>query len=124
MTKRLNSTPTSGPTAGLQNEEAKLKLTFTPSKRLDVLHNYLRAECHKQNPKYFPSGGPAPTETQVLEAIGWSPSQTGETKNWEDEHWEVEEVKDDLRATMHKGAKEWDKWVKKFEKDPEKAMKK
>jgi hypothetical protein len=89
-----------------------------------MLQSYLQAECHKLNPDYFKSGGPAPTETQVLEAIGWSSSQTGETRNWEDEHWEVEEVKDDLRATMHKGAKEWNKWVKNFEKDSQQALKK
>ncbi|KIW05987.1 uncharacterized protein PV09_03171 [Verruconis gallopava] len=129
VTKRLHST--AGP-GGAQDgaapgdtsqDGAKLKLTFRPSDRLDVLRNYLQAECHRRHPKYFPSAGPSPTETQVLEAIGWSPSQTGETKNWEDEQWEVTEVKDDLKATMRKGAKEWSKWVEKYEKDPEKALK-
>jgi hypothetical protein len=120
VTKRLNSSsPTDAP-----QDEAKLKLTFTASQRLDILQSYLQVECHKKDPKLFKSAGPAPTETQVLEAIGWSPSQTGETKNWEDEQWEVAEVKEDLKATMHKGAKEWDKWCKNFEKNPEKALKK
>jgi hypothetical protein len=31
-------------------------------------------------------------------------------KNWEDEQWETQEVKDDLRSVFHKSAKEWDKW--------------
>jgi len=120
VTKRLNSTSSDDTTHG----EAKLKLVFTPSQRLDTLENYLGAECHKRDPKLFKSTGPAPTETQVLEAIGWTPSQTGETKNWEDEQWEIAEVKDDLKSTMQKGAKEWNKWVKQYEKDPEKALKK
>ena len=66
-----------------------------------------------------------PTETEVIEAIGWSPSQTaGETRNWEDEQWEILEVKDDIRGTMSKGAKEWLKWCKAYEKNPQKAVKK
>jgi hypothetical protein len=113
VTKRLHST-----------EGATLKLTFIPSSRLEVLQKYLSAECTRRDAKTFPSRGVAPTETEVLEAIGWSPSQTGETKNWEDEQWEVEDVKGDLKSTMHKGAREWDKWCVTFNKDPEKALKK
>ncbi|KAL1616238.1 hypothetical protein SLS54_008531 [Diplodia seriata] len=107
-------------------EEGKLKLTFTPSRRLDVLRRYLAARCHERDPKLFASaGGPSPTETEVLEAIGWAPSQTtGERRNWEDEQWEVAEVKDDFRQVVGKGAREWDKWCKAFVKDPEKALKK
>jgi hypothetical protein len=121
VTKRLHS---SSPTDS-EHDDHKLKLTFTPSPRLDVLRQYLAAECHKRDPKLFKSEGPAPTESEVLEAIGWSPSQNGgETRNWEDEQWEVNEVKDDLRETMGKGGKEWEKWCKAYEKDPEKALKK
>ncbi|KAL1633918.1 hypothetical protein SLS58_010862 [Diplodia intermedia] len=107
-------------------EEGKLKLAFTPSRRLDVLRRYLAARCHERDPKLFASaGGPSPTETEVLEAIGWAPSQTtGERRNWEDEQWEVAEVKDDFRQVMGKGAREWDRWCKAFVKDPEKALKK
>lgn len=66
-----------------------------------------------------------PTETRVLEAIGWLPSQIGgQTHNWEDEQWETQEVKDDLNMVMSKAAKSWDKWCKNFEKNPEKALKK
>jgi hypothetical protein len=122
VTKRLHS---SSPHDGA-HDEAKLKLSFTPSPRLDILRRYLLAACHSRDPWMFASDGrPAPTETEVLEAIGWSPSASGEeTRNWEDEQWEIQEVKDDLRTTLGKGAREWGKWCKAFEKDPEKALKK
>lgn len=122
VTKRLHSTSPND----AAHDEAKLKLSFTPSPRLDILRRYLLAQCHSRDPWLFASDGkPAPTETQVLEAIGWSPSRDGgETRNWEDEQWEIQEVKHDLRTTMGKGAKEWGKWCRAFEKDPEKAMKK
>ncbi|KAK0662644.1 hypothetical protein DIS24_g1806 [Lasiodiplodia hormozganensis] len=111
---------------GDDDGEGKLKLSFVPSKRLDVLRRYLAARCHERDPKLFASaGGPSPTETEVLEAIGWAPSQTqGEKRNWEDEQWEVAEVKDDFRQVVAKAAREWDKWCKAFAKDPEKALKK
>ncbi|KAF2095701.1 hypothetical protein NA57DRAFT_9302, partial [Rhizodiscina lignyota] len=119
-TKRLTSSSTSG-----NHEQDKLRLTFTPSQRLEVLRRYLAARCHEREPYIFPTAGPVPTETQVLEAIGWAPSQTGgETKNWEDEQWEISEVKEDLKSVMGKGSREWEKWCKAFEKDPEKALKK
>jgi len=120
VTKRLHSSSPSN----TEHNDHTLKLSFAPSPRLDVLRRYLAAECHARDPQLFGSEGPSPTESEVLEALGWNPSQTrGETRNWEDEQWEVSEVKDDLRQTMGKGAKEWDKWCKVFQKDPEKALK-
>lgn len=120
VTKRLSSSSTSG-----DAEKDKLQLHFTPSTRLETLRKYLAAQCHKRDQKLFPGYTASPTETDVLEAIGWSPSQTGgEQKNWEDEQWEMTEVKDDLKLVMHKAAKEWDKWCRAYEKNPEKAMKK
>lgn len=120
-TKRLTSSNNQQ-----SGKEAELRLTFTPSQRLEILRTYLAAECRHRDPKLFAHAGmTAPTETQVLEAIGWAPSQTGgETRNWEDEQWEVQETKDDMKRTMGKGAGEWDKWCKAFAKDPEKALKK
>lgn len=56
------------------------------------------------------AGDAVPDEDQVLQAIGWSPSQTGGAKNWEDEQWETQEVKDDMHSVFRKSAKEWDKW--------------
>ena len=119
VTKRLTSSSTPG-----KHDEDKLRLTFTPSPRLEVLDTYLASRCHERDRKVFQSVGTSPTETEVLEAIGWSPSQVGEQKNWEDEQWEITEVKDDLKSVMGKGAKEWDNWVKAYEKNPEKALKK
>src|ERR1700761_5802186 len=100
VTKRLHSSSPSDDA----HDDAKLKLSFISSQRLEVLRQYLVAECHKRDPKLFKAEGPAPTESEVLEAIGWSPAQIGgETRNWEDEQWEITEVKDDLRQTMRKG---------------------
>jgi len=118
-TKRLTSSSSDG-----KHEEDQLKLTFRPSPRLEVLRQYLAAQCHQRDAKMF-RASVSPTESEVLEAIGWSPSQTGgEGRNWEDEAWETSEVKEDLRAVMGKGGREWVKWCKAFEKDPEKALKK
>ncbi|KEQ85531.1 hypothetical protein M438DRAFT_271411 [Aureobasidium pullulans EXF-150] len=120
VTKRLTSTSTTG-----KHDEDTLKLSFTPSPRLEVLDKYLGAKCHDKDAKTFPSFGAAPTETDCLQAIGWAPSQTGgDAKNWEDEHWETAEVKEDLKTVMTKAAREWEKWCKAYEKNPEKAVKK
>ncbi|KAJ9623062.1 hypothetical protein H2203_005994 [Taxawa tesnikishii (nom. ined.)] len=122
VTKRLTSSSHSGKHG---DDDNTLRLTFTPSPRLELLDQYLASRCHERDSKLFPSAGVPPTETDVLEAIGWSPSQNGTgATNWEDEQWEITEVKDDLKQVMAKGAREWDKWCKTFEKDPEKAMKK
>jgi hypothetical protein len=120
ITKRLHSTSTSG-----KHDEDTLKLSFHPSSRLGILDSYLKARCHEKDAKTFPSFGTAPTETECLQAIGWGPSQTGgETRNWEDEHWETAEVKEDLKTVVTKAANEWSKWCKAYEKNPEKAVKK
>ncbi|KAL9113714.1 MAG: hypothetical protein Q9227_002159 [Pyrenula ochraceoflavens] len=125
VTKRLNSTNSGDDTDSKTDSGPQLKLTFTPSSRLDIMSHYLAAECHKRDSKLFPQYITPPIESDVISAIGWAPSQTGgETRNWEDEQWELTEVKDDFRNVMHKGAKEWDKWCKAFEKNPEKALKK
>lgn len=120
VTKRLSSTSATG-----DHEADKLHLRFAPSQRIEVLQRYLAADCNKIDAKLFPDYATAPTETDVLEAIGWNPHQSGgEDKNWEDEQWQMTEVKDDVRVVMHKGAREWSKWCKLYAKDPEKATKK
>ena len=117
VTKRLTST-------GMHDNDT-LHLNFTPSPRLAILEKYLAARCHERDADLFPSVGPSPSESEVLEAIGWFPtSKGGVERNWEDEQWEISEVKDDLRSVMGKGAREWDKWSRLFQKEPEKAMKK
>lgn len=129
VTKRLTSSTQSGH-AQAQTEEQemagdKLRLTFTQSPRLEVLNRYLMSKCRDYDHRRFPSVEIAPTESEVLAAIGWAPSQTGGTeKNWEDEQWETEEVKEDMRNTLGKASKEWDQWCKAFAKNPEKALKK
>ncbi|KAI9728507.1 MAG: hypothetical protein M1834_007645 [Cirrosporium novae-zelandiae] len=123
VTKRLTSsveTDNSTP-----SEKNTLHLVFTPSPRLELLRDYLANQCHQRNSSLFKSIGVPPTESNILEAIGWAPSQTGgQTRNWEDEQWEITEVKEDLKSVMRKGAREWDKWCKAFVKDPETALKK
>ena len=120
VTKRLTSTSGSG-----EHDEQKLHLEFTPSPRLAILDRYLASRCHDRAADLFPSVGASPTESEVLEAIGWFPSSKGgQERNWEDEQWEISEVKYDLKSVMGKGAKEWDKWCLLFAKEPEKAMKK
>ena len=85
VTKRLNSTSSPG-----KHDEDTLQLSFTSSPRIDLLEQYLAAKCHSRNSTLFPDSRTPPVETDVLEAIGWSPSQTGgEQKNWEDEQWEA-----------------------------------
>lgn len=100
VTKRLTSSSSaSGTTGRHEGEEDKLRLEFTPSPRLRALERFLAARCHERDAKLYPFVNAAPTETEVLEAIGWFPSaKGGEEKNWEDEQWEIAEVKDDLRA--------------------------
>lgn len=118
VTKRLTSS------GSADQDQAQLQLTLSPHPRLDILERYLLAKCHERDPLRFPWGAIGPTDTDVLDAIGWNPSQAGgETRNWEDEQWEISEVKDDLKSVMGKGAKEWNKWCKEFERDPSKAMK-
>lgn len=129
VTKRLTSSTQSGhPQAQTEEQEMagdKLRLTFTQSPRLEVLNRYLLSKCRNYNHRIFPSVEMAPTESEVLAAIGWAPSQTGGMgKNWEDEQWETEEVKEDMRNTLGKASKEWDQWCKAFAKNPERALKK
>lgn len=124
VTKRLSSASKSDNPHD-EKDDNQLKLNFVDSQRVEILSSYLHAQCHKVDSTLFPGYQTAPTETQVLEAIGWSPSTVGtETRNWEDEAWEASEVKDDLKVTFQKAAKEWRKWCLLLEKDPSKAAKK
>ncbi|KAK7512384.1 uncharacterized protein IWZ02DRAFT_385001, partial [Phyllosticta citriasiana] len=130
-TKRLQATSEAdgvddGAAAKNNDQEPTLSLEFRPSSRLSTLQRYLAHRCHERSPAFFPyPSGACPTETEVLEAIAWAPSQAGgATRNWEDERWEVAEVKEDFRGIMSKGAREWEKWCRLFEEDPKKAGKK
>ncbi|KAK3721986.1 hypothetical protein LTR37_002802 [Vermiconidia calcicola] len=121
MSKRLTRTARSD----TEKNADTLHLTFTPSPRLAILEKYLAARCHKCAADLFPSPGEHPTESEVLEAIGWSPSlRDGEGRDSKDEQWEISEVKNDLRSVLGKGSKEWAKWCRLYEKRPGKAIKK
>ena len=131
VTKRLTSSIAPDAAAQPENSQQQqtegenLRLNLTQSPRLDILQHYLTAKCAERDHILFMKGGSAPTESDVLAAIGWAPSVAGgQEGNWEDEQWETEEVKEDMRSTMSKAAKEWGKWCKAFAKDPEKALKK
>ncbi|KAK8246777.1 hypothetical protein HDK90DRAFT_406742 [Phyllosticta capitalensis] len=127
-TKRLQATSEADGAgkAKAKDSDPSLALEFTPSARLAVLQRYLAHRCHERAPALFPyPSGSSPTESEVLEAIAWAPSQSGgATRNWEDERWEVQEVKEDFKGIIGKGAREWEKWCRRFEEDPKKAVKK
>ncbi|KXH46481.1 hypothetical protein CSAL01_03042 [Colletotrichum salicis] len=128
VTKRITSSSKKPESIDPEKSEAelakedKLHLSFKPANRIDVLTRYLEAECHRVDSRLFPRYTSAPTEVECLEAIGWSPALTRGQKNWEDEAWEVNDVKEDLRVVMHKAAKEWRKWCNRYEKNPEKSL--
>lgn len=128
VTKRLTST-NPGDHQHDDTNQTQLRLNFVPAPRIEILRQYLAAMCAEKDPKLFglavEGTGKSPNEDNVLEAIGWQPSQGGgETKNWEDEAWEIQNVGEDLQNVMKKGASAWDKWCKQFQKDPVKALKK
>lgn len=117
--------------------ERDLHLGSMQNEKIEVLRQYLADCCHKKNPKMFDSEGVPPTEGKVMDAIGWNPVRRGKTGGervkgvegetgfaWADEEWQKSEFRDDFRATIEKGAGSWGKWCKKFEKHPDKMLKK
>ncbi|KAM0156349.1 hypothetical protein ACHAQE_003070 [Botrytis cinerea] len=137
VTKRLSSQDTIHDHEQMRIQDRELYLRFHKSEQLKILERYVKELCHKQNPKRFASAGVPPTETEVLKAMGWEPDMRGRVKSgerggmpeggmrdWDDERWQEREVKDDLLGVLGKGAKSWDGWCKKWEKNPKKAEKK
>ncbi|KAK4686182.1 hypothetical protein P7C73_g3947, partial [Tremellales sp. Uapishka_1] len=120
ITKRLASSTNSGNLHAASPHET-LALTFTPSPQVEPLQSYLTTQCAARDPQMFRGPNVPRTEADVLEAIGWSPSGQYEEKNWEDDAWERQQVLDDVKETMAKAAKSWDRWVKAYEKNPKKA---
>lgn len=109
-----------------------LFLRFHQDPDVDVLRRYVAEACHKKNPAMFDSVGVPPTETEVANAIGWKPIVRGKTggkkeeveTRWADEEWQrVVFVADDLKAVAEKASRSWEHWGKKFEKQPDKALK-
>ncbi|PBP19740.1 hypothetical protein BUE80_DR009389 [Diplocarpon rosae] len=112
--------------------ERDLRLRFHEDAQVDVLRRSLADACHKRNPQMFPSAGVPPTDTEIRNAIGWTPLVRGSTggarvegeMGWDDEEWQKAAFGADFRATMERGAISWGHWCKKFEKKPEKMLKK
>ncbi len=108
-----------------QGEEPTLKVTFKQSSRVDVLAEYLLCKCSQQSVgRLLVSPRGIPTEIDVLYSIGWQPSgqlSLGiakpavelvlQPRNFEEEAWEEKQVEHDLRETMGKAAREWEKWI-------------
>ncbi|KAF7872452.1 hypothetical protein EAF04_003373 [Stromatinia cepivora] len=137
ITKRLNSQDTIHDHEQMRIQDRELYLRFQKSEEVGILERYVKELCHKRNPARFESAGVPPTETEVLRAMGWEPDLRGRVKSgvrggmpeggvrdWDDERWQEREVKDDLLGVLGKGAKSWDGWCKKWEKNPKKAEKK
>ncbi|KUJ06945.1 uncharacterized protein LY89DRAFT_372825 [Mollisia scopiformis] len=130
ITKRLGARDSAFGKYG--GKERDLYLRFQQDEKMEVLSKYLAECCHKKNPRMFDSAGVPPTEIEVMRAIGWTPvvrgrtggeRQEGET-GWADEEWQSVVFEDDFKATMERGAGSWSKWCEKFEKKPEKMLKK
>lgn len=68
MTKRIASTSEKPETIDPEkpeqemDKEDKLRLSFRPATRIDVLSRYLQAECHRVDSRLFPRYTSAPTE--------------------------------------------------------------
>ncbi|CZT04537.1 uncharacterized protein RAG0_10957 [Rhynchosporium agropyri] len=116
-------------------KERDLFLRYHQDADMEVLQRYVAEACHKMNPAMFDSVGVPPTETEVAKAIGWRPvlrGKTGELRRegdgegfmWADEEWQRAVFADDLKAVAEKGARSWEGWGRRFEKKPDKALKK
>lgn len=107
------------------HDDKGMQLSFKESEGLRVLERYLYARCHEVDPNLWPRYDGCPSEGQVLDGLGWKPPVRGVEgdglKGWEDELWEIEVAKDDLKRVCKKGAKEWEKWIETFERKPKKA---
>ncbi|BEJ10386.1 hypothetical protein CcaverHIS641_0704210 [Cutaneotrichosporon cavernicola] len=110
-------------TKRLTSSDADLKLTFKPSHRADLLQAYLAQRCSEADPNRFEAVKMAPSSYQVLDSIGWEAAGKYDAHNWEEERWERQQVETDLKTTMGKAAGAWRKWCDRYEKDPEKAVK-
>ncbi|KAM3078048.1 hypothetical protein ACMFMG_002650 [Clarireedia jacksonii] len=117
----LPSSSTNSKTRATPPSDKELHLRFKEMENMKVLERYVAEMCHKRDPARFASAGVPPTEGEVLRAMGWESVQRG--KGWEDAQWQEREMRDDLEGVTKKGAKSWAKWCKKYEKKPEKAVK-
>lgn len=107
-------------TRRLASSEDSITLSFLPSERASVLESYLLGKCVARNPRFDRPHWGIPTEEAVMTTIGWDAARA-QDENWEDEAWQRDQVASDLRTTMTKAAKGWDKWVERYIKNPDKA---
>lgn len=132
VSKRLSSQDTIHDHEQMRVQDRELYLRFQISEQVKILERYVGELCHKRNPQRFASAGVPPTDTEVLNAMGWEADMRGRVRggerggmpeggvrDWDDERWQEREVKDDLLVVLGKGAKSWDKWCNKWEKNPE-----
>ncbi|KAK0099345.1 hypothetical protein ONS95_006294 [Cadophora gregata] len=129
ITKRLGARESRFKQYG--STERDLFLRFHQDPEIEVLQRYVAEACHKKNPDMFDSAGVPPTETDVAKAIGWRPVVRGKAggmraegeTGWADEEWQRVVFADDLKAVSERVAISWGHWGKKFEKKPDKALK-
>ncbi|KAL1408752.1 hypothetical protein Q8F55_005565 [Vanrija albida] len=122
VTKRLASSTKSG---SVHNSDEHIQLRFIASQRAQPLQDYLLGQCLRKDVGMFarPRGVVIPTSNDVLRSIGWHNSGVYEETNWEDEAWERHQVEADLDKTFQKSASAWDKWLKLYERNPQRALK-
>ncbi|KAK6438123.1 hypothetical protein LTR95_005683 [Oleoguttula sp. CCFEE 5521] len=102
---------------GLAGDE--IKLSFTRADGATVVEQYLAARCHETDRALFPSVDAYHSETDVLEAIGWTVSSG--LQSHEDMQWEIRRAREDVKLVMGKAAKEWRSTVVKAEQEASKA---
>ncbi|KAK5175153.1 uncharacterized protein LTR77_000290 [Saxophila tyrrhenica] len=120
LTKRVT-----GPSETDKPDKGGLQLSFSASPRLAVFEKYLAAECFERSPYMFPDVGDAPEESEVLEAMGWSPSSQGDTEaRLEDRRWENFRAMEDLYTEVWKATRAWTRWVNLCKRHPKLAVRK
>lgn len=102
--------------------DSQLTLKFVPLEHIDLLSRYLECVCHDVDKKRFPTFKIPPRHLELLKAIGWASSDDNASE--QDTRYETSEVIEDMRSVFKKSAKEWVKWLHKYDENPEKALKK
>lgn len=58
-------------------QKESLQVVFYPTPAMEVMSRYVQQTCHKVNPEAFPAMANAPSEADVLAAMGWHPERRG-----------------------------------------------
>lgn len=132
-------TPEIVPKVKGKGKKKGIDLRMQQSNQIEIMRRYLDLACLKREFNMFPTIETAAgdvNEDTVLEAIGWQPT-TRQGRDLEvelkdkvekltpeqDELWQTQDAKADIRRVFRKGAAEWVAWSKAFQKDPEAALK-